>query len=195
MGRGFRVNLKLDSSIVQIKSGSSLEIYKWLIAAWFFPGEGDIFPEVLLEAGSTQGCQMKNMFTNKIFLSQQKTKMQSFSRRFFAWKYSYSWTITRVSVTLLYKEHLEIFNDFFVFVKCSLVSFWLRDYKYPFLVSHTKGCFSLVSFSSSKYISRSFSRKHFSFKELSLEQIGVLKESFGVFHNLAFSHPKSQDQT
>lgn len=176
-------------------SGSSLEIYKWLIAAWFFPGEGDIFPEVLLEAGSTQGCQMKNMFTNKIFLSQQKTKMQSFSRRFFAWKYSYSWTITRVSVTLLYKEHLEIFNDFFVFVKCSLVSFWLRDYKYPFLVSHTKGCFSLVSFSSSKYISRSFSRKHFSFKELSLEQIGVLKDSFGVFHNLAFSHPKSQDQT
>ena len=55
-----------------------------------FPGEGDIFPEVLLEAESTQGCQMKNMFTNKIFLSQQKTKMQSFSRRFFAWKYSYS---------------------------------------------------------------------------------------------------------
>ena len=27
------------------------------------------------------------------------------------------------SVTLLYKEHLETFNDFFVFLKCSLVSF------------------------------------------------------------------------
>ena len=97
-------------------SGSSLEIYKWLIAAWFFPGEGDIFPEVLLEAGSTQGCQMKNMFTNKIFLSQQKTKTQSFSRRFFAWKYSYSWTITRVSVTLLYNScdttHFDSEDDY-----------------------------------------------------------------------------------
>ena len=36
-------------------SGSSLEIYKWLIAAWFFPGEGDIFPEVLLEARNYSG--------------------------------------------------------------------------------------------------------------------------------------------
>ena len=43
-------------------------------------------------------------------------------------------------VTLLYKELLETFNDLFVLLKCSLVSFWLRDYKYPFLASRTKSC-------------------------------------------------------
>ena len=31
--------------------------------------------------------------------------------------------------TLLYTECLETFSDFFVFLKCSFVSFWLHDYK------------------------------------------------------------------
>ena len=54
------------------------------------------------------------------------------------------------------KNALKTFNDFFVFLKCSLVSFDCVIIKYPFLASRTKSCFSLVSFTSSKYI-RSFS--------------------------------------
>ena len=40
-----------------------------------------------------------------------------------------------------------------------------------------------------------FSREHFNFKELSLEQTGVYRSLSEILRNLEFSHPKSQDQT
>ena len=63
---------------------------------------------------------------------------------------SFHWKV-KCCVNLPYKERLERFNDFFVFLKCSLVSFWLRDCKYPFLASRRKSCFNLVSYVTEVY--------------------------------------------
>ena len=89
------------------------------------------------------------------------------------------------TVTLPYKENSETLNEFFVFLKCILVSFGLRDYKHPFLGSRTKSCFLRH-----RSILGLFPREHFSFKELSLEHIGILKESFEDFSQLVGFSPR-----
>lgn len=56
------------------------------------------------------------------------------------------------SVTLLNKELSGTLNALFVLLKCSLVSFFDCVIINTLLVSRTKSCFSLVSFTSSEHI-------------------------------------------